>query len=254
MLRKVADSHAVVEKRAEDAFKRGNYAEGMRHVLGYLIPVIGPAIDEAGNKAQAGKVAEGLGEATGIGLSNMMAGRAAMGPKMPVAKVKKTFSPTLNPVQENALEVAQAKGVTVPPDIATQNKFLQSTRNILERQPVTAGPLSEFRNGMESQIAGVLSKTAEEAAPGAARTKLTAGMNSIERTKARLDSLHQQARSSYDRLQEISTRPENVKRLQTGTQQVLDEATGEMRTEPVFEDIAGPVDLTEMDAGTPSLP
>jgi len=62
--------HAQDEPRlkAEEAFKNGRYAEGVRHVLGYLVPLIGPAIDQAGNKVQEGKVAEGMGEATGIGL------------------------------------------------------------------------------------------------------------------------------------------------------------------------------------------
>jgi hypothetical protein len=51
---------------AKKSFSQGDYLTGIRHAVSYLIPVLGPAIDQAGNKAQAGDVAGGLGEATGI--------------------------------------------------------------------------------------------------------------------------------------------------------------------------------------------
>jgi hypothetical protein len=50
-------SNADLAAKAEAAFKKGNYTEGVRHSLGYLlngIPGLGAAIDRAGDKAQSG--------------------------------------------------------------------------------------------------------------------------------------------------------------------------------------------------------
>ena len=52
--------------KAEDAFKKGNYAEGVQHVLGYLTPIIGPQMDRAADLVNNGEYAKGLGAATGI--------------------------------------------------------------------------------------------------------------------------------------------------------------------------------------------
>jgi hypothetical protein len=66
-LKGITNSSAEVEKKAEEAFKRGNYVEGMRHALNYLLPVIGPQTDKAGDQAQRGEYAKSAGGTLGIG-------------------------------------------------------------------------------------------------------------------------------------------------------------------------------------------
>src|ERR1019366_10308064 len=51
--------------------QRGDLAEGARHVVDYLLPVIGPGIDALGDEAGSGKpgaLAHSLGGATSLGL------------------------------------------------------------------------------------------------------------------------------------------------------------------------------------------
>jgi hypothetical protein len=60
-------SQAEVEKKAEESFKKGDYGTGVRHVLNYLIPVLGPQIDRAGDLMQSGEYAKGAGATVGIG-------------------------------------------------------------------------------------------------------------------------------------------------------------------------------------------
>lgn len=57
-----------LKQKAEDAFKQGNYAEGVRHTLNYLLPVLGPQSDTAGTMLQNPQTrAAGLGMTAGIG-------------------------------------------------------------------------------------------------------------------------------------------------------------------------------------------
>lgn len=67
-LKNIGAAHAQTEQKAEDAFKRGDYTEGVRHVIDYLLPIIGPQIDAQGDEAQHGQLAHALGGATSLGL------------------------------------------------------------------------------------------------------------------------------------------------------------------------------------------
>jgi hypothetical protein len=60
----------AVRLAAEDAFKKGDYLNGIRHVLGYALPLVGPAIDALGNEAgsgQPGALAHAVGGSLALG-------------------------------------------------------------------------------------------------------------------------------------------------------------------------------------------
>src|SRR5438128_813059 len=90
------NAQGELAQRSKQSFRSGDYLQGVRHAISYLIPVLGPAIDEAGNKAGQGKMAEGLGEATGIGISAGMTGKSFQEPPAP------TYAP--QPPNESAIE------------------------------------------------------------------------------------------------------------------------------------------------------
>lgn len=52
--------------KAKDAFDKGNYTEGIRHFLNYMVPVLGQQTDEAGDLAQKGELAKSAGQTLGI--------------------------------------------------------------------------------------------------------------------------------------------------------------------------------------------
>lgn len=58
-----------VAQKAEDAFKKGDYGTGVGHVLNWLLPIIGPQSDEAGEMINRGEIAKGLGKSVGLGLN-----------------------------------------------------------------------------------------------------------------------------------------------------------------------------------------
>ena len=55
-----------VGKKAAASFQQGNYVDAARHGLDYLLPVIGPQIDQAGDLAQSGQYAKAVGTTAGI--------------------------------------------------------------------------------------------------------------------------------------------------------------------------------------------
>ena len=69
--------------KAESAFKKGNYTEGMAHALYGIIPFLGPQMDAAGTDIQQGRVASGVGKSVGMGLA--LAGPGAVADAAKVA-------------------------------------------------------------------------------------------------------------------------------------------------------------------------
>lgn len=55
--------------KAEESFKAGDYITGSRHLINYLLPLIGPGLDAAGDKGAEGKYGEMVGGALGLGTS-----------------------------------------------------------------------------------------------------------------------------------------------------------------------------------------
>jgi hypothetical protein len=76
-------NQGALADKAKAAFQGGDYVTGLRHSLDYLLPVIGPSIDAMGDKAQAGKAAEALGEATGFAVPAALGARSALVPAAP---------------------------------------------------------------------------------------------------------------------------------------------------------------------------
>jgi hypothetical protein len=57
-----------LRQAAHESFKQGDYVGGVRHAINWLIPMLGPRIDEAGNLMGEGEIARGLGAATDVGV------------------------------------------------------------------------------------------------------------------------------------------------------------------------------------------
>jgi len=72
-------------EKAKDSFSQGDYVSGVRHAIGYMLPIIGPGIDAMGDDAASGHVAHALGSATGFGLT-MAAPELAAKAAVPISK------------------------------------------------------------------------------------------------------------------------------------------------------------------------
>jgi hypothetical protein len=59
----------VPRQEAMSAFEQGDYLTGTRKMIDWLIPVLGPRLDEAADYMQEGQYARGLGAATDVGVA-----------------------------------------------------------------------------------------------------------------------------------------------------------------------------------------
>jgi len=64
-----AGNRQEILDQAEEDFKSGNYGRGVVRSLYGIIPFLGPQMNQAGTDIGTGKVAQGLGESIGMGLS-----------------------------------------------------------------------------------------------------------------------------------------------------------------------------------------
>lgn len=152
-IKDIGTSQDAVRLKAEDAFKRGDYAEGVRHVMGYLIPVAGPGIDASGDKAQQGKVAEALGEATSTGLQMAVPGAlkgATPGVVSAVEAVKKVpakiVSAATNPVVRDIAGIVSprlAHGLSLANKLKKVVAVLSEEANPTPAPPAAPVPVAE---------------------------------------------------------------------------------------------------------------
>ena len=124
----VVAAQDVPRQEAITAFQRGDYLTGSRKMVDWLIPVLGPRLDEAADLMQQGETARGLGAATDVGLTvatpqivrgavarlPTRAGTAAAAEGLAERQVTDVIAPTVGP--EKIRLGAQA--ARVAPDVA----------------------------------------------------------------------------------------------------------------------------------------
>src|SRR5262245_62077434 len=111
----IAGAQGEQFSKAKEAFSKGNYLDAARYTAGWLIPLLGPAANAAGEKLAAGEYAEGLGETLGMGAQVAMPAAIA---KVKSLRVAPKVKPRLNPVERAAIQFGEQEGV--PLDVATR--------------------------------------------------------------------------------------------------------------------------------------
>ena len=231
----IGESHGAVFNKAVDAYKRGDLLEAGRHALGYLIPVIGPAIDAMGDKAQQGDVAGAMGEATGFGLANF-------GAPAVLSKVKsvKAFSGVKNP---NAAEVAatgylEKEGVPVSGAAVTGNTYVKGLQKMADSTPVGAVVAGRAEAAAASGLGELSGRLANRAAPAPVVAE-QAGAGVRGALESKIAKLHGESGRSYAKLREIEADPANLQTVEVGL---------DPEGLPVYKDVALPVDMRPVKA------
>ncbi len=236
-VRAIGQSQDAVRLKAEEAFKQKNYAEGIRHVLGYLVPFLGPQIDAMGDKAQSGKVAEAVGEATGFGLVNGLPGSPApkwLASKIPVVRVK----PRLNAVGQAAIDFADRQGIPVPLSVRTGGRFARGLEALTENDLGGSRVAAASRDATASALQRTGQALADQISPGSV-TKEQAGTGAVQSLQRDITNLHTQANVQYQAFHDLEKVPQNVQRIQVNVDQAGN---------PVFDDMPLPVDMAPVKA------
>jgi hypothetical protein len=145
---------------AEDAqkdFEAGRYGEGVVKALHYVLPMLGPGLQNAGEELQRGEVAAGLGDTAGIAagiVGPAVAGRVVRGvaDAAQAARARGGVRVTpkvgaLNPAEAEAVAFARSNpyGVEVPVDAATAtgNRFIKGADVAAESGTLAGSMIAE---------------------------------------------------------------------------------------------------------------
>lgn len=166
-IRAVGQAQGDLETKAADAFKRGEYATGMRHAINYMLPLIGPRLDQAGDYLQQGQYAKGLGASTDVALQTM--GPAIAAPAVTAAR--EALTPSAASLEAGAASrYADVMAPKIGPNKTRFGGMAQDVAPTLAADP-TMGALS--RDGLAAKVSDRLAQ-AESALDDANDARLAA--------------------------------------------------------------------------------
>jgi hypothetical protein len=193
----------VVWDRGVASLKAGDYGTAARHFADFLIPVIGPQLDDMADKAAKGQPWRGSGEAMALALQ-------LFGPQKLAQMSVKVPGVAANP---NALEAAAVKfgqdhGIPIDAATATGNKGVQGVQFVADRS--ISGSL--LGSGRGQRVADSLQRVLGEqaVATGGAATSPEAGGATIgDVLKAKAARAGSSADVAYTRMRELAAQPEH---------------------------------------------
>lgn len=201
----MGQAQGALKDKAEDAFKKGDYAEGVRHVLSYLIPVLGPRLDQAGDYMQKGEIAKGLGATTDVAAQ-------AFGPKvlkdaLPASTGALAANP--NAAEAEAVAFGQRQGIPVDAATATGNPFVRGTQKLAD-QSLGGSVVGQRAQAAQAQgLATVGEQLAAKSNPAAVTTE-QAGQAVREGVTGAVHKAHGDASIAYERLRKMEEDPRNL--------------------------------------------
>lgn len=231
--------------KSSEAFKKGDYAEGVRHGLGYLmnaVPGLGSTADAAGDEMAKGNYGKGLGSAAGAALA--IAGPAAIPKSIPIAKVGIETGPVAD-----ALSFANRRDIPVNLAATTDNPFIKGIQQVASS---TVGG-STFATPGKAIEALAMERTAGQLASEAHPqfvAPASAGRDLGIALEKRASNFGADAGKSYAYIQSVEGKPSNIDRVKVGekTQQgtIIDPSTGQPQTTttPIYKDIPMAVDVS----------
>ena len=198
--------------KARDAWGQGNYTDALRYGMGYLIPMLGPGINHAGDLIAQGKVAEGLGETAGLGLSVMAPAKMQQAGHV---SVRPFVRPALNQAEAAAIAFADASGIPVDLAMRSGSKWVQNAKTLLQNTITGNGISRREQQKQAAAIGSAAQSLADEVYPYAI-TAQQAGEGVQNAVTGRVQQMSNEAGHHYGNLREIESRPENLQSVQVG--------------------------------------
>jgi hypothetical protein len=201
-------------EKAKEAFHKGDYLNASRYTLGWLLPLIGPAANEAGDALGRGEYAKGLGQAAGLAAQPLVS--AGLGKVLSAGKI--AVESKLNPVQQGAVNFADQQGI--PLDLATRtgNGAAQTLQNVMAKQLGGAGIAADARGAQTAALQKTAENLRTQVEPNLGTneyTAETAGQGVKDAIQSRADRFGKKAGDAYDQLRQIEADPQNAKIIAT---------------------------------------
>lgn len=245
----ILNAQGEVGAKAKAEFEKGNYAQGARHAINWLLPVVGPRLDQAGDFMQEGEFAKGLGAT--VDVAGQVAGPKAVGNLTRGGVKVPALVKNPNPVDAAAVQAGLRAGVPVDAATASGNPYVRGVQRLSEHttlagahvgqqaaagaaaglsdwgaalaNKVAPGPARTIEQAGESLQTSIAARAARDAAGrGRAGERLagkvhptavareTAGQGTRDSIAVRRGALHEEAGVAYDGLRAIEADPANA--------------------------------------------
>jgi len=195
--------HSAQDKlrlEAGEAFKKGDTATGLRKVVDWLIPILGPRLSEAGDFGAKGDVSRMLGATTDVAVN--LFGQKAIPSSLPVL-------PRIGAKQPAAVAEAVQFGLRegIPVDVATAsgNRFIGTAQKVAEESILGSHLVGPQARAAQTQA---LTATADRLATRASPTAVTAdlaGQALRDAVASRAAAYNAAADTAYSRLRALET-------------------------------------------------
>lgn len=236
-VRGVLDAQGKLAADAQKDFEAGNYGAGVVKALHYLIPVLGPGMQHAGDELQQGNIAAGLGDTAAIAGSVVAPelARGAVGAvanRLGGARATPAVPSSLNPAEAEALRYVQDRGVQVPASTATGNAFLKGADAATEAGTVSGSIIGGKARLAREQGLATLGDQLAAKGYGTATTKEAAG-ESLDKAIRGVARQHgAEASYAYQTLRAHEADPANLRTFEIAKHP--DPVTGEPMEAPKF--------------------
>jgi hypothetical protein len=235
----ILEAQGKAGSEAAEAFKQGKYGTAARKGLGYLIPLLGPAMNAAGDKAEDGKVVEGVSEGVGLGLATFGANKLPQAAQVVKAGAKKSI--------QGIQDFAAKRNIPLSAADVSDNAFIKGGQQVASATlggSMVATPARAAQSGQMRRVAGELM---DEVAPTGA-SRADAGRSLQSSLEGRKGALEQSARIQYGELDKLEKLPKNQSNVQVGTREVksgvIDANGNPVVTQvPITEKMAFPTDV-----------
>lgn len=195
----VLAAQQVPFEKAKESFKSGDYITGARHALDYLIPVLGPMLDEQSDKAQRGDVAGSIGGTLGIATN-------LLGPELAAKALPSSIGVrgirNTNPVEQAAIAFGEREGVPIDAATATGSRVVRGVQKAVDSS-LGGGMVAErARTAQAEALAAAGDRLAARSTPAAVTTE-QAGQAATGALKSEISRLHGDASTAYDSLRNL---------------------------------------------------
>lgn len=203
----IAGAQNDLFRQAKGAYDRGDYLTATRKTVEGLIPLLGPAISQAGDEMGAGHYAAGMGDTLGLASQPLVS--AGVGKILSAGKV--AIASKLNPLQKEAVAFADREGIPLDAATRTGNETARAVQNVASKQLGGAGVAADARGAQTAALARTAENLKNKVGPGLGDyTAETAGQSVRDAVQAQAEHYRQGANEAYTQLRDIESKPENL--------------------------------------------
>lgn len=196
-VKQIGQAQGSLYQKAEQSYKDGDYTAAARHMVNYLLPIIGPRLDQSGDDFQRGEYAKGLGVVADIGVQAAlpeMAGRVS-------ATTRGVLRGNPNPAEASAVAFGESRGIPVDAGTKTGSPFVKAVQKRVGGTWGGAPTVEAAQRAQDTGLARVGGDLAADAnAGGAAASPVSAGEGVRDALTEQVRDYHATATTAYDSL------------------------------------------------------